>query len=97
MFNLLRRKQPVHLKRAEVLLREAHLARMEHQAAAEHHAALAEMYAQRAARLERELQAVHSGSWHELDPVGPQAPVEPSMAPNVHPVPFAKPERLERR
>lgn len=55
MFGLFQPNPQDHLRRAMVLLREAHMARIEHQAAAEHHEALADMYAQRAARLEREI------------------------------------------
>jgi hypothetical protein len=55
MFSLFQTNPQVHLRRAMALLREAHMARIEHQAAAEHHKALAAMYAQRAARLEREI------------------------------------------
>lgn len=93
MFDFLRRGRAVHLKRAEVLLREAHLARIEHQAAAEHHAALAEMYAQRALRLERELDAVQATPWHELTEAAPVL----DDAHKVRHVPFPKPDRIERR
>lgn len=55
MFGLFQTNPQSHLRRAMMLLREAHMARIEHQAAAEHHEALAAMYAQRAARLEREI------------------------------------------
>ncbi|WP_213956527.1 MULTISPECIES: hypothetical protein [unclassified Variovorax] len=55
MFNLFSGPKQ-HIRRAVVLLEEAHMARLEHQAAAEHHSALAKMYAERAKRLEREIQ-----------------------------------------
>ena len=55
MFNFFQSTPNSHLRRAMELLREANLARIEHQAAAEHHGALAKMYAERAARLEREV------------------------------------------
>ena len=55
MFNLFSGPKQ-HIRRAVVLLEEAHMARLEHQAAAEHHSALAKMYAERARRLEREIQ-----------------------------------------
>jgi len=56
MFGFFQTNNPnSHLRRAMELLREANLARIEHQAAAEHHGALAQMYAERAARLEREI------------------------------------------
>lgn len=55
MFNFFQPSADSHLKRAAVMLREAHMARIEHQAAADHHGALARMYADRAAWLEKEL------------------------------------------
>jgi len=44
-----------HIRKAQEYLEEANLARIEHEAAAEHHAALATMYAQRIARLQRQI------------------------------------------
>lgn len=60
MFHFPSRGPAEHLKRADLLLREAHLAPTEHQVLAEHHAALAEMYTQRARRLEREIHAART-------------------------------------
>ena len=92
MFDFLRRHPSEHLKRADILLREAHLQRIEHQAAAEHHAALAEMYAQRAARLEREIHAAHGQPW---TPPLPDALSADSEEGKVHQ--FNKTERIEKR
>lgn len=91
MFDFLRRHPAEHLKRADVLLREAHLARIEHQAAAEHHAALAEMYAQRAARLEREIHAARAMVW---PPATAASLPEPDEG-KVHLI--NKPERVDKR
>ncbi len=91
MFDFLRRNPAEHLKRADILLREAHLARIEHQAAAEHHAALAEMYAQRAARLEREIHAARAVAW---PPASTVALAEPEEG-KVHHI--SKPERIDKR
>ncbi|KQP18358.1 hypothetical protein [Pseudorhodoferax sp. Leaf267] len=90
MFDFLRRSPAEHLKRADTLLREAHMARIDHQAAAEHHAALAEMYAQRAARLEREIYAARAVAW----PVAADAPAEIEES-KVRP--FSQPDRIDRR
>ncbi|MFT3717102.1 hypothetical protein [Pseudorhodoferax sp.] len=92
MFDFLRRNPAEHLRRADVLLREAHLARIEHQAAAEHHAALADMYAQRAARLEREIHAARALAWPAA---APEMLPEPADEGKVHHL--GKPERLEKR
>ena len=93
MLNFLTRGPNEHLKRAEVLLREAHLARIEHQAAAEHHAALADMYAERAARLEREVYGSRPIPWLE----GKEEPLPTLRDGKVHSYPFGKTERIERR
>jgi hypothetical protein len=61
MFNLFSGPKQ-HIRRAVILLEEAHMARLEHQAAAEHHSALARMYAERAKRLEREIQQTQLAS-----------------------------------
>ena len=92
------RSRPTHLKRAEILLREAHLARIEHESAAEHHAALAGMYARRAERLQREFDAFDAagGALHELHDPAPSTPVAADEA-KVRHYPFTKPERIERR
>jgi hypothetical protein len=90
MFDFLRRHPAEHLKRAGILLREAHLARVEHEAAAEHHAALAEMYAQRALRLEREINSPGALLWST-----PAADLPEVDESKVHHL--AKPERLEKR
>jgi hypothetical protein len=90
MFDFLRRGPAQHLKRAGILLREAHMARVEHEAAAEHHAALAEMYAQRAQRLEREINTPRSGPWPPM--AGVVAELDESR---VHHL--TKTERLEKR
>ena len=54
-FNLFEPRIDAHIRKAQDYLNEANLARLEHQVAAEHHAALAKMYAERAARLEMEI------------------------------------------
>jgi len=62
-----------HLRRAAELLREAHMGRIEHQAAAEHHEALADMYAQRVERLEREIRSA------QMSAAGLEAPPMPAV------------------
>lgn len=79
-----------YLKRAAVMLREANLARVEHQAAAEHHGALAQMYAERASRLERELYDSKPMPWHDSEPE------PPVLSEKVRPVAFGAERRLER-
>lgn len=91
MFDFLRRNAPEHLKRADKLLHEAHLARLEHEAAAEHHAALAEMYAKRVTRLEREVHAARALAW----PTPPSGAMPELEEAKVHLI--NKPERAEMR
>jgi hypothetical protein len=79
-----------HLRRAAELLREAHMARIEHQAAAEHHEALADMYAQRAERLEREIHAA------QLSAAGLDAPSAPGPLEEVNPPTLYTLERRRR-
>ena len=86
MLSLFRSNPDEHLKRAQVLLREANMARIEHQAAAEHHGALAEMYAQRVARLEREIDAANPLAWKDEDATRPLLTDEA----NVRHYPFKK-------
>ncbi|MDA7417386.1 hypothetical protein PGB34_13535 [Xenophilus arseniciresistens] len=85
-----------YLKRAEVMLTEANMARMEHQAAAEHHGALAQMYAERVARLERELYGSRPMPWH--DEVKPPVELPQDAAPSekVRHYPFGSERRAER-
>lgn len=63
-FHLFEPRIDAHIRRAQDYLNQAQLARLEHQVAAEHHAALAKMYAERAARLEAE---INSALQHSLD------------------------------
>lgn len=90
MFDFLfKSRREEHLRRAEVLLREAHLARVEHQAAAEHHSALAQMYAERASRLEHEVYAAKPLPWRDEVPA--------ALAPSEKVLPFAFGERRIER
>lgn len=54
-FYLFERQADAHIRKSREFLEEAHLRRVEHQAAAEHHSALAQMYAQRIARIQTEI------------------------------------------
>ncbi len=94
MFDAMFKPNPnAYLKRAETMLHEANMARVEHQAAAEHHGALAQMYAERVARLEREIYGSRPMPWHD-EPVVKEAPV---AAPDkVRHYPFGSDRRLER-
>jgi hypothetical protein len=65
-FDFFRTRADAHLRRAQEYLQQANIARIEHQTAAEHHAALANMYAQRAVWLERELAEAMTGSMASL-------------------------------
>lgn len=92
MFDSVFKPNPnAHLKRAEVMLHEANMARVEHQAAAEHHGALAQMYAERVSRLEREIYGSKPVPWHDEAP----QPEEP-MSEKVRHYPFGGDRRLER-
>ena len=53
--------EPRYIRRTRAYLQEARMAMLEHSIAAEHYQASAEMYAERAARLEDELRAWESG------------------------------------
>ena len=54
-FHLFEHHTDAHVRKSREYLEEANLARVEHQAAAEHHAALAQMYVERIARIEAEI------------------------------------------
>ncbi len=54
-FRLFEPRNEAHIRKSLEYLDEANLAWVEHQAAAEHHAALAQMYAERIARIEEEI------------------------------------------
>lgn len=91
MFDFLfKPRRDEHVKRAEIMLREANMARIEHQAAAEHHAALAQMYAERAARLEHEVYGSRPLPWRD-EPALEVAPSE-----KVRPLAFGVERRVER-
>ena len=80
-----------YLKRAEVMLHEANMARVEHQAAAEHHGALAQMYAERVVRLEREIYGSRPMPWHDEVPQ-----LQEPASKKVRHYPFGGDRRLER-
>ena len=50
-----------HSRRSQTCLDEARMATLEHSVAAEHYLAMAQMYADRAARLEKEIKAWEAG------------------------------------
>ena len=54
-FHLFEKTSEAYLRKSREYLEDAYLARVEHQAAAEHHAALAQMYTERIARIEAEI------------------------------------------
>lgn len=58
-FRLFEQRIEPHVRKSLEYLEEANLAWVEHQAAAEHHAALANMYAERVARIEVEIKNAH--------------------------------------
>lgn len=53
--------EPRYIRRTRVYLQEARMAMLEHSVAAEYYQSSASMYAERAARLEQELQAWEDG------------------------------------
>ena len=53
--------EPRHIRRARAYLQEARMAMLEHSIAAEHYQASAQMYADRARRLEEEIAAWEGG------------------------------------
>ena len=61
--------EPKYVRRARAYLEEARMATLEHSVAAEHYLAMAQMYADRAARLEKEIKA-----WEEGDVTSPEVP-----------------------
>jgi hypothetical protein len=72
-FDIFKKRPDAHIRRAQEYLQQAQLARIEHQTAAEHHGALAEMYAQRALWLEREVAQALTDSLPPLRPMPPKA------------------------
>lgn len=96
--NIFKPNPNAHLKRAEVMLTEANMARMEHQAAAEHHGALAQMYAERVARLEREIYGSRPMPWHDegTPPVEMPQSVPAPPSEKVRHYPFGSERRAER-
>ena len=58
---------PKHIRRARGYLEEARMAMLEHSIAAEHYQAMTSMYAQRVARLEREI-----AEWERAEEAEPQ-------------------------
>ncbi len=61
---------PRHIRRARGYLEEARMAVLEHSIAAEHYQAMAAMYAQRVARLEREI-----AEWEQAEAGGPHTEI----------------------
>lgn len=55
------RSEPRYIRRMRAYLQEARMAALEHSIAAEHYQSSAQMYAERAARLEMELRAWEQG------------------------------------
>ncbi len=53
--------EPRYIRRSRTYLDEARMATLEHSVAAEHYLAMAQMYADRAARLEKEIKAWEAG------------------------------------
>ena len=62
------RSEPRYIRRTRAYLQEARMAMLEHSIAAEHYQSSAQMYAERAARLEEELRAWEHGEHyvHEI-------------------------------
>ena len=58
------RSEPRYIRRTRAYLQEARMAMLEHTIAAEHYQSSAQMYAERAARLEEELHAWEQGDQH---------------------------------
>lgn len=80
-FNLFERQADAHLRKSREYLGQANLARVEHQAAAEHHTALANIFAERIARIEGEINSA-------LQPrsLVTRQPVEEQLRPTVESV-----------
>lgn len=92
MFDTLFKPNPnAYLKRAEQMLHEANMARVEHHAAAEHHGALAQMYADRVMRLEREIYGSKPMPWRDEEPA-----LEDAASEKVRHYPFGGERRIER-
>lgn len=91
-FHLFEPRVDAHIRRAQDYLNQAQLARLEHQVAAEHHAALAKMYAERAARLEIEINSALQRSLNARPPVEEtKEPAEPAALYPVNPARSARP------
>ena len=58
------RSEPRYIRRTRAYLQEARMAMLEHTIAAEHYQSSAQMYAERATRLEEELHAWEQGDQH---------------------------------
>lgn len=69
--------EPRYIRRTRAYLQEARMAMLEHSIAAEHYQSSAQMYAERAARLEEELRLWEMGEQH-------QVPVMSSHAASPH-------------
>lgn len=84
------RSEPRYIRRTRAYLQEARMAMLEHTIAAEHYQSSAQMYAERAARLEEELRAWEHGEQHA--PVVPHhygyatRPVHKAVAADAAPV-----------
>lgn len=70
--------EPRYIRRSRAYLEEARMATLEHSVAAEHYLAMAQMYADRAARLEEEIRA-----WEAGERYAPELPqvVHPAVRP----------------
>lgn len=75
--------EPRYIRRARTYLDEARMATLEHSVAAEHYLAMAQMYADRAARLEKEIKAWEAG---EL--------TSPEVPESLHPLTRPKPQEV---
>lgn len=85
-FSSLFGSEPRYIRRTRVYLQEARMAMLEHSIAAEHYQATAEMYAERARRLEEEL-AHYEAQKHGAVAVAPASVGEPAK--------YSGPSRLD--
>lgn len=90
--------EPRYIRRTRAYLQEARMAMLEHSIAAEHYQSSAQMYAERAARLEEELRLWELGEQHHVPMVSSHAPMHygaaahiASSGPNVMDAPQVSP------
>ena len=83
-------REPTYIRRSRVYLQEARMAMLEHSIAAEHYRASADMYAERARRLEEEI-----AQWEAGKGMPAETHAVPAAAAELGAGRFTGPTRLE--